>query len=66
MKAMRMTDNNRETPPLPPMVEGAPGINKFKHRPRFGLILESPSEAEQMALFETLKGQGFMPRVVTV
>ena len=53
-------------PPLPEMAAGAPGTNSYKHKPRFGLILETPDEAGQIALFETLKEAGYKPRVVTV
>jgi hypothetical protein len=52
--------------PLPPLPPGAPTTNGFKYRPRFGLVLEVPDEAAQVALFECLKGQGLAARVVTV
>jgi hypothetical protein len=38
----------------------------FKYSPRFGLILEVPSEAEQRREFKKLTRQGYRPRVVCV
>lgn len=51
---------------LPPLPQGAPGANGFRHRSRYGLLLETPDEAAQQALFERLKAMGLHARVVTV
>ncbi|MCU0882135.1 MAG: hypothetical protein MUF14_05650 [Hyphomonadaceae bacterium] len=52
--------------PLPPLRPGSPATNGFKHKNRFGLIIETADEASQAALFERLKELGLQARVVTV
>ena len=42
------------------------GENGFKHKPRFGLIIEVSDEKAQAELFQKLVELGLNPRVVVV
>lgn len=42
------------------------GENGFKHKPRFGLIIEVESEQVQVQEYENLVRLGYKPRVVVV
>lgn len=51
--------------PLPPLPEGAPRRpSDNRYREQFGVIVKTPDEASQQAVFEALVKQGFKPRVV--
>lgn len=50
--------------PLPSLKPGAPGINGFNYRPRYGVIVICKDEAHHKTVYETLKAQGYKCRVV--
>lgn len=54
------------TLPLPPLPANAPGINGFKYRPQFGVLIVCKDEAEHKALYEHLHAQGFQCKAVRV
>lgn len=43
-----------------------PGVNGFKYKPKFGLVLVCADEAEQQRLFAKLCKLGHSPKVVCV
>lgn len=44
----------------------APGRNGFNYRQQYGVVVICLDEAEQIAVYQTLKAQGYKLRVVTV
>lgn len=40
--------------------------NGFRYKPRYGIVLEFPTEEDLQANFESLRAAGHKPRVVTV
>ena len=51
---------------LPPLADNAPGVNGFKYRQKFGVIVVCKDEEEHKAVYERLLGQGYKCRVVRV
>lgn len=51
---------------LPPLAENAPGVNGFKYKPRFGVIVICKDEEEHGQVYERLRGEGYKCRVVRV
>lgn len=43
-----------------------PGINGFKYKEQYGVIILCKDAAEQQALFNKLKSEGYKLKVVTV
>ena len=50
---------------LLPLADNAPGVNGFKYRPRFGVIVICKDE-EDRRVYERLRGEGYKCRVVRV
>jgi len=55
--------NNAAIPPLP---DKTPGVNKFKYKPNFGVIVICEDEAHHKAVYEQLQSQGYKCKVVRV
>lgn len=51
---------------LPPLADNAPGVNGFKYKPRFGVIVICKDEEEHKRVYERLCGEGYKCRVVRV
>lgn len=51
---------------LPPLDAKAPGINGFRYKPRFGVIVICRDEAEHRTVYERLKAEGYKCKVVRV
>lgn len=51
---------------LPPLADNAPGVNGFKYKPRFGVIVICKNEEEHGRVYERLHGEGYKCRVVRV
>lgn len=51
---------------LPPLPGKAPGVNRFKYQPKYGVIVLCRDEAHHRAVYEQLRGQGHTCKVVRV
>lgn len=51
---------------LPPLADNSPGVNGFKYKPQFGVIVVCKDEAEHRAVYERLRAEGYKCKVVRV
>lgn len=51
---------------LPPLPDKAPGVNRFKYQPKYGVIVLCQDEAHHRAVYEQLRGQGHKCKAVRV
>lgn len=51
---------------LPPLADKAPGVNGFKYKQQFGVIVVCKDETEHKALYESLRKAGYKCRLVRV
>lgn len=51
---------------MPKAKKAPPGLNGFKYKPGFGLVIRCADEADQRKHYEKLTKQGYKVRVVCV
>lgn len=51
---------------LPPLDANAPGINGFRYKPQFGVVVVCKDEAEHKAVYERLRAEGYTCKAVRV
>lgn len=58
-----MPQQSQQTPSL---ADNAPGINGFKYKPQFGVIVVCKDEVEHRSVYERLRAEGYKCKVVRV
>lgn len=52
--------------PLPPLPDKSPGINGFRYKPQFGVVVVCKDEDAHKATLARLQAQGFKCKAVRV